>query len=249
MRRTAALLCAGLLAACAHNHPRAARLRATTAEGWAVVDAGDPAGTRRRALAEAQRAAVETAAGVKVSAHTRVSQAVAVEQKITSRARGVIRSYEVLGEKEEGGFQKTRIRAFVEIDPPLDASAPAEPPFGDPTVAVNLSGLHARSAAAGVRRSLLDRGFTVIDAETSELIVSGEVTVRPISAVDEWSSCRARVTLSARRRKTGELLWQESRESSALDPAMAAAEAKASESAGRLGGAALAREVAARLSE
>lgn len=249
MRLTAALMCAGLLAACAHNQPRAVRLRPATAEGWAAVDTGDPAGTRRRALAEAQRAAVETAAGVKVSARTSVSQAVAVEQKITSRARGVIRSYEVLGEKEEGGFHKTRIRALVEIDPPLDASAPPEPPFGDPTVAVSLSGEYSRSAAAGVRRGLLDRGFTVIDTETSDLIVSGEVTVRPIAGVDEWSSCRARVTLSARRRKTGELLWQESRESSALDPALAAAEAKASESAGRLGGSALAREVAARLSD
>jgi hypothetical protein len=240
MKGAAALLCAGLLTACAHDRPRGGPpLQASTAEGWSPVVKDDPAGTRRRALAEAQRSALEAAVGVRVSARTNVSQAVTLEQKITSRTRGVIRSYDVLSEKKEEGFHKIRIRAMVELNA-VDAT-------DGPTVAVNLHGQHAASAAAGVKRGLIERGFSVLDAETTELVVNGEVTVRQIPPIDDWSSCRALVTLSALRRTTGEILWQESREASALDPVVLGSEARASESAGLLGGTALAKAVIPKL--
>ena len=49
--------------------------------------------------------------------------------------------------------------------------------------------------------------------------------------------------------KSGRLLWSASREASGVGPVFAAADVKASETAGLLGGEELAREVAARLAD
>jgi hypothetical protein len=79
--------------------------------------------------------------------------------------------------------------------------------------------------------------------------VSGDVQVRANGGIGPWLSSRARVTLSARQEKTGRVLWTSSREASGVGSAMAAADLKASETAGLLGGEELAREVAARLAD
>ena len=244
-----ALVGAALLAACAHAPARGPRLEATTAEGWAPVVKSDPVGTRRRALAEALRAAVEKATGVRVTAQTKVSQAVAVEDSITARSSGEARSYEILGETEEDGFHKTRVRVLVEIGaPPSDADRPGPPP-GDPRVAVSLTGPHSAEAAAAVRRGLIERGFNVIDGGGADVTVSGDVSLTPLGMVGPWLSSRARVNLSARLEKTGKVLWASSREASGVGAAMRAADAKASETAGLLGAEELGREVAARLAD
>lgn len=244
-----ALVGAALLAACAHAPARGPRLQAATAEGWAPVVKSDPVGTRRRALAEALRAAVEKATGVRVTARTKVSQAVAVDDAITARSSGEARSYEILGETEEDGFHKTRVRVLVEIGaPPSDADRPGPPP-GDPRVAVTLTGPHADEAAAAVRRGLIERGFSVIEGAGADVTVSGDVTITPLGMVGPWLSSRARVNLSARQEKTGKVLCASSREASGIGPAMRAADEKASETAGLLGAEELGREVAARLAE
>ena len=244
-----ALFGAALFAACAHAAQGGPRLARAEAEGWAPAIKSDPVGTRRRALAEALREAVEKATGVRVSARTKVSQAVAVDDSITARSSGEVRSYEILGESEEGGFHKTRVRVFVEIGAaPADGDRPGPPP-GDPQVAVSLTGPHAESAAAGVRRGLIERGFRVVDGPGADLTVSGDVSVTPNGGVGPWLSSRARVTLSVRQVKTGKVLWTSSREAGGLGAAMASADVKASETAGELGGEELAREVAARLAD
>jgi len=238
-----------LAAGCAHAPSRGPKLETVNAEGWSPLDRADPPGTRRRALAEAQRAAVEKATGVEVSARTQVAQAINVEQKITARTQGTIRSYEVLGESESDGFLKIRIRAAVEVGPPALTEARPEPPPGDPKVAVILNGPHAEKAAAGVRKALLARGFTVIEGGDADLTVSGEVTLAPLGIVGEFNSSRARVSLQARRSKGGEILAESSREVSAIDPAASIAEEKSSETAGLLGAEILARDVASRLAD
>ncbi len=242
------VLAAAVLAACAHAPARGPRLARATAEGWAPAVASDPVGTRRRALAEALRSAVEKAAGVRVSASTKVSRAVAVDDVITARSSSEVRSYEILGESEEGGFHKTRVSVLVEIGaPPSDLDRPG-PPLGDPTVAVNLTGPHAGEAAAAVRRGLIERGFSVVEG-AADVTVSGDVTVTTLGTVGPWLSSRARVTLSARQERTGKVLCSSSREASGVGPAMASADVKASETAGLLGGEELAAEVAGRLAD
>lgn len=249
MRTGAAVLALALAAGCAHAPARGPKLETVTAEGWSPSDKADPIGTKRRALAEAQRVAIEKVTGVEVSARTRVSQAVAVEQRITSRASGTIRSYEVLGESESDGFHKTRIRAVVELGAPANAARRPEAPPGDPKVRVKLRGDGADDAAVGVRRALIGRGFTIVNAGKGEITVTGDVSTAPQAAVGGFASCRSRATLQARRVKTGAVLWQSSREASAVDPGLTAACAKSSETAGLLGAEVLAREVATRLAD
>jgi len=247
--RLAVLAGAALFAACAHASARAPRpAAAVTAEGWAPVVKSDPAGTRRRALADALRAAVEQATGARVTARTRVAQAMTVDDTITAKVSGEVRSYEILGESEEDGFHRTRARVLVDVGaPPSDGDRPGTPP-GNPTVAVELAGPHASEAAAAVRRGLIERGFTVVE-RGADLTVSGDVSVLPNGGVGPWLSSRARVTLSARQERTGRILWTASREAGGVGSVMAAADAKASETAGLLGGEELAKEVAARLAD
>lgn len=249
MRPGALLVGAALLAACAHAPARGPRLDSAVGEGWAPVVTSDPIGTRRRALAAALREAVEKTAGAAVTGRTRVDRAVAVDDTITSRTNGVVRSYEVLGETEDGGFHKTRVRARVEQNPVTVAAPRPEPPPGDPKVAVVIGGPNGADAAAGVRRGLIEKGFTVIDGKGADITVRGDVSVTELGFVGPWNSSRARVSLEARAVKSGRVLWSSSREASAVGPAVAAADAKASETAGALGGEELAREVEARLAD
>lgn len=86
---------------------------AVEAEGWAAIDPVHPLETRRRALAEAQKKAVEKAAGVSLSAVTKVEAAVTSEEKIVANVGGYVEKYDVLSEKSEDGFLKIRIRARV----------------------------------------------------------------------------------------------------------------------------------------
>jgi hypothetical protein len=244
-----ALVGAALLAACAHAPARGPRLARATAEGWAPVVKSDPVGTKRRALAEALRAAVEKAGGVRVTGSTKVSLAVAVDDSIMTRSSGEVRSYEILDEREENGFHKTRVRVLVEIGAPSSDGDRPGPPPGDPKVAVSLSGPHSDEAAAAVRRGLIERGFNVIEGSGADVTVSGDVAVTPLGIVGPWNSSRARVTLTARLEKTGRVLWSSSREASGVGPVFAAADVKASETAGLLGGEELGREVAARLAD
>lgn len=247
--RAAALAGAVLFAACAHAPARAPRPAASvTAEGWAPIAKGDPAGTRRRALTDALRAAVEQATGARVTARTSVAQAMAVDDSITARVSGEVRSYEILGESEEDGFHRTRVRVLVDVGAPAaDGDRPGPPP-GNPTVAVVLSGSQAGAAAAAVKRGLIERGFTVVDGR-ADLTVRGDVSVLPNGGVGPWLSSRARVTLSALQNKTGRILWTSSREAGGVGSVMAAADIKASETAGLLGGEELAKEVALRLAD
>lgn len=238
-----------LLAGCAHAPSRGPKLETVRAEGWSPADKNDPLAAKRRALAEAQRAAIEKVTGVEVSARTRVSQAVTVEQRITSRATGTIRSYEVLGESESDGFHKTRIRAVVEVGNSTKTKSRPEAPPGDPKVSVLLKGEDSAGALGGVRRALIGRGFTVTEGGNADITVSGDVTVATQPPIAGFASCRSRVALEARRVRTGEVLWQSSREASAVDPGLTAACSKSAETAGLLGAEIMAQEVAARLAE
>ncbi|MBI3564886.1 MAG: hypothetical protein HY079_06810 [Elusimicrobia bacterium] len=236
--RLALALAAAVLAACAHA-PRGPALARVEAEGWAPLAADGEPGARRRALADAQRAAVEKAVGVRLSARTRVDGAVAVEQRVEARAAGSVRSYEVLSESDADGFHRTRIRALVEVGVAPRGDDAALPPPGDPRVAVRLSGPDAVSATAGVRRALLARGWTVVDGEKADWLVVGEAASRELGGIGPFSSWRARASLTLRRPSDGRVLAQSSREASAADPAPSAAGARAAELAGELAAEAL----------
>ncbi|MEK7745821.1 MAG: hypothetical protein AAB576_04085, partial [Elusimicrobiota bacterium] len=166
-----------LLSACAGGRLRLGsgeKGEVVEAEGWAPLDAQDILGSKQRSLAEAQKKSVERVVGVYISAKTRVAQAVNVDQNILAKVGGYIKKYDVLWERQEEGFYKTRIKALVlyqkvgEDLKNLGLMRPEAPP-GNPKVVVLLgtSGEHAQAkddrAAQGVRRGLLERGYSVVD--------------------------------------------------------------------------------------
>ncbi|MFA6030633.1 MAG: hypothetical protein WC969_12320 [Elusimicrobiota bacterium] len=177
LRRLLLISLAGGLCACSGGRLSLApgeKGEVVESEGWAPVDAKDALGTKTRALAEAQRKAVERVVGVYISAKTRVAQAVDVDQNILAKVGGYVRKYDVLSEREEGGFHKTRIKAVVLYEKVGEDLRKAgllgrSPAAGNPKIVVLMAtrGEYAESAdgraAQGVRRGLLEKGFAVVD--------------------------------------------------------------------------------------
>jgi hypothetical protein len=223
--------------------------RSVTAEGWAPADARDMDGTRRRALADALRRAVEQVSGVSLSALTRVEGSVALRQKISAEVRGRVSRYEVLGEESEGGLLKVRIRAAVRL-----GEAPAAgPPPADARVSLRVSGSGlydedmGGSAASGIRRELLTQGFEVTDSTGQALALRGETSAIPVRdlRLGAFHCARARVRLRAVEPGTGAVVWETEQEASALDLDPGLASAKAARAAGAL----LGRRAGAELAE
>ena len=109
-RRAAAVLAVlGLMAGCSGLSNRQ-KVAVVEAEGWALLNADKPAWeTRQRAIAEAQKRAVESAAGVSISARTKVDMSVTRQQTIQADVGGYIRKYKILSARKEAGFLKIRI--------------------------------------------------------------------------------------------------------------------------------------------
>ena len=253
--RWGGLLALILLNGCASLRPRSAHevSEAVEAEGWAPVDRKDGAGTRERALADAQKKAVEKVAGVYLAASTRIDAAITIRQKIMADVRGHIRRYEVLGEKTESGFLKIRIRAIVVRPNPLEdsqamSSITNAPPPESPKVRVviNDDASHAdvlnTNATSAVESRLMERGFQIdkagIEASTagSNLEIRGQVRTMEIkdSHLGGFLSYRARITLEVLEPGTRNVLWKHSEEAAALGLNAESASSQAIENAGVL---------------
>jgi hypothetical protein len=254
--RAALLAAALLLAACGRGAVRLApgeQGEVVESEGWAPIDDADVLGTKRRSLADAQKKAVETVVGVFISAKTRVDQTVSIDERILADLNGNIRRYEILGERREDGFLKTRIRAVVlykkvgEELKQLGLTKPPPPP-GNPRVAVRLEPALEREAAQALRRAFAAAGFAVVDgsgAGDSDILIRGEAASHRLDGegLGGLHSSRARLTIEAVKTKSGEVLASRAQEASALDVSDDAAAAKAQASAGALAGDALVKEL------
>jgi hypothetical protein len=241
------VLAAVLLAGCAGWPRTVGGETAVVAEGWAPADAKDPDGARRRALADAQKKAVERVSGVAVSALTRVRDSSALRQKITAEVRGYVSRYDVLDEREEEGFCKVRIRAFVRPDGP---PRPAGPPPTDArfTLAARGTGLYdedlGASASAAVRRELLAQSFE-IDGSSDSWAIKVDAAVVPVmdARLGSFHSARAHVGLRVLEPRTHSVVWETSQEASALGSDPASAALAAAQAAGALAGRQAAGEV------
>jgi hypothetical protein len=243
-RRLAACLLLALTAGCAGVDPRsdggargdAGRREITVdAEGWAPLEGTDTLSARHRALAEAQKKAVEKAVGVTVRARTRVDDAVSVTQSIEANMGGTIGRYEVTSEGEQGGFFKVAIHAVVIYQPLPSASAERRPS----RVSVRISS--ARVAAA-VRTALASRDVELSEDEAdADIVVTGVVETRGLDdpRLGGFYSYTAKVSLTAANLRTGKVS-QADLEASAVDTDERAACDRALEEAGDGSGAALA---------
>lgn len=212
-------------AGCATAPAAGAERRIVVAEGRAA----DGPGAGERALADAQKRAVELALGVKLAASTRVEGALAVRRRIWADARGRVESWTVLGERTEGGARVVRIRAVVR----RLAEDEEVPPPADTTVRIEAAG----PAAAGLRRGFGARGFTVVE-RGGDFIVKGSSESGLIrdGRTAPFVSGQGRVSVAVVDAATGGVVWEQARESGGLDLDPLTASARAVESAGELGG-------------
>lgn len=226
---SALLACAAALAGCAATAPRGPERVSVEAEGWAAEVPGDSYGPRARALADAQKRAVEKAAGVRVAAVTRLDKGVAVRQRVWAETRGRIERWELLADVREDGFRKMRIRALVRLDAP---GAAAEPPPADARLRVAAEG----PAAAGLRRSLGARGFTLVDRDEEYVVdARSSTSLARDPRLAPFVSGRSRLTVSVKD-SSGTVVWEAAREAAALDADPLLAAARATDAAGELAG-------------
>jgi hypothetical protein len=223
--RAALLLTAALLAACAHAPARPETVP-VRAEGWAPLGPEGRAHARDRALADALRRAAEQGAGVVVEARSSVEKSVTLAQDVVTRARGVVRSWLVLGEREEHGILRLGIVAQVEKGRGLP----------ERTVALSMTDARAR---AGVAKALAERGIAVDRRALRR--VSGTAAARSlrVSVFPGTESFRASTELVDE--QTSRTVFGEA---SALDVDPDLAAAKAIEAAGYKAGLALAESLA-----
>ena len=222
-----------VVAGCATAPVTGAERQTVEAEGWAAESAPVSGESKRsateRALADAQKRAVEKALGVAIAASTRVEAAVAVRRRIWADARGRVESWTVLGERSEGGMRAVRIRAVVR----RLASDEMVPPPVDTKVRVEAIG----PAGKGLRRSFGARGFTVVER-------GGDFVVKALVHSERLSDARTapfvsgvgRVNVSVLDAVSGDVVLEESREAGGLDADPLTASALAVETAGELGG-------------
>jgi leucyl aminopeptidase (aminopeptidase T) len=208
------------------------------AEGWAAETAGDPA-SRVRAIAAAQKRAVEEAAGVSVAGMTRVDGAIAVRQRIVSSTSGRVESWSVLKEWVEGGLRKIRIRAVVVLGAPVRTA-------GQPPAGVKVEVIGDGASGEAVRRALTAGGFE-LSATGAEYVVRFRGAARPVrdARLGSFASSRARVSLVIADAATGAVVWERAEEASALGDDDAAAAAQASSRAAE----AVSRDAVAGLTE
>lgn len=234
------------------------------AEGWTPFDAQDLLASKQRALAEAQKKAVERVVGVYVSAKTRVAAAVTLDQNILANVGGYVKRYDVVKEWPEDGFYKTKIRAHVlykKLGSDLKGLGLVRPeaPPGNPRVLVEVAGDAAGDAGEGpaagaVRKAFVERGFQVGTAApksaAADIRVAGTASARELTDVrlGGFRSWRARVELTASRTGSAEVLARKTQEASGLDAVADIARAKALENAAGLAAEAMALELSQLLS-
>ena len=172
------------------------------AEGLAAVT-GDLIGTKRAALADAYKNAVEKVVGVFISARTMVDKAVTIQQNILGKTDGYVKKHQILREgKESDGLYHSHIRALVsyqKIQDDLKGLDVLQAPLvGNPRVAVlldeTIEGMEGQTTAASdaILQGFLDKGFKVVDrselaairvAEATKQLLNGqeEAALKPIS--------------------------------------------------------------------
>ncbi|WP_022850170.1 hypothetical protein [Limisalsivibrio acetivorans] len=91
-----------------------AAVKEVSAIGEADILNGDVSEARIKAVARAKWAALEEAAGMKVKADTIIQNAVLVDEAIKTEVQGVVKSYEVTGEQQDGSIYRVMVKAVVE---------------------------------------------------------------------------------------------------------------------------------------
>ncbi len=126
---------------------------------------------RDRAIADAQRRAIEQAVGVMITNETLVENYQIVSDKIFSQSKGYIQSYEVIFEEREENLYKVTIEATVrteQLENDLESIRLIIARKAKPRLVI-LFGGNAQNdlmAEATMAKFFLSKGFKVVDSET-----------------------------------------------------------------------------------
>jgi hypothetical protein len=185
MRKIAAIMVMLALAGCAAGRNRlpaaSSGSEQVTADGMAPVVNNDLPAAREAALRDAMKNALGLVVGVYVSQEALVAKAVLIEEQISAETAGYIERYTIVEEKRAGDFYQTRIQAQVRRESLAEKlkSLPLEARAADTTVRVTLAetmdGAPAAGAAASLalKQAFTAQGFTVTDAATADILVTG----------------------------------------------------------------------------
>jgi len=158
------------------------------AEGEVVMDKKDIIGTKKRALVEAQKRAVEMVVGVYVSGRILVEKAITVKDRIISKTEGYIDSYKILSESQKGDLYKVKIKALVritQINEDLGELGLLEfsPIAGNLRIGIwieeSIDGKSqsGRVSSDVVTQHLLDKGYQVVGSSgASQGLAKGDIT-------------------------------------------------------------------------
>ena len=249
----AAALAAVLTAAGCAAGPHGGPTRSLVVEGWAPLQASGRPDALRRAVADAQRRAVEQAGGVEIAAISLIDDALMSRQRLSSTTRGTVRRFKVLEERTEDGMLKVQVRAEVELESKDSPRKPGWTPGTGPKAYLSvLAGdekIEAEAQAAFLRAWTSYGGEAAqspADADLS-LRISVETRIVPEPRVKPFVSVRARVSMSATPAAGGGAQWAVAREASALGLDEIDARARAIEAAAAAAAEAAAQDLPSRL--
>ncbi|MDQ7771932.1 MAG: flagellar assembly protein T N-terminal domain-containing protein [Elusimicrobiales bacterium] len=177
------------------------------AEGSApVVDGADAA--RKAALGDALRNALALVVGVYVSQESMVSQAVLIDETITSQTEGYIEKYETLKEWRDGDFFKVRVLAHVrkeDLTLKLRDLEPEPVKLGNPVICfavaetVDGARTEASAAATELKSVFAGAGFLTGEGENCDITIKGSAdsAFNTREGLGGFVSYRATLSLSA----------------------------------------------------
>lgn len=197
-----------ILSACATSRPNIRdiqtkesadreRTEVIRATGMTPLVNNDLVEAKKRALAEAQKSAVEMTVGVYVNAATRVEKAIMVDQQILSKTNGYIKKYKILSEGREGEFYKLTIEALVKIEDInkdlsiLGLNAPPSPTTSALRIALSIQDMVDGNADVRLTseniltEKLLNFQYKVIDANEFAIAARNLQTVDLYNSADQ----------------------------------------------------------------
>lgn len=254
------------LSACASHHSRlklgakGAEGEVVEAEGLAPYNTKDMIATKRGALVDAQRNAVEKAVGVYVSARTMVEKAVAIENNILAKTSGYVKKYDILQEGPQQDLYHVRIRALValkELEKDLqEISLSSTPDLKKPRVIIDIredidhEKIEDQPATEALSRALSEAQFPVVSADRekeADIIIRGKASAFAFQGkgLGGFLSYRARLSVEAVRAGTSDVVSSLTQEASGLGGNADLAGMKSLETVGEMVGRDLSMSLAA----
>jgi hypothetical protein len=172
------------------------QVQAVETEGVATILQGNTDIARDKAIADAQRKAVEQAVGVLMSSESVVENYELVSDRILAQSVGYIKTYQVLDEKKEGNEYRVRIKAEIgmgALEKDVAAIQHLIRQKGNPRVMFLIDETVGSLKTAGISsgnmsqaetvlvQAFLDAGFQVVDSGTVTQNINRDQALKAIA--------------------------------------------------------------------